>query len=476
MKELNLPSLPAYVIVRRVSLDRVINRVKEFSPDVTPIVTENNFDSITQEKEFVTDLTENHARAIEAGIERGVYPFVVYEEDVHKTEWYKQTIPLPEEVDAVALDNNKIECNHKELRKLKHLPKYLRTEHPDIYKVNKKYSCGAYLIVSPLAARKLVEMLRARPTIPADVIFSWVMQEIKYIAYAYPPFYHGPLSNPKSYMTYFPVVDNRVRIKSLEIHAVHSCNLGCKQCSHFSDQLKGKPIPMQEIIEDMRPWQDKIQPKGIVLLGGEPAMNPEMPHILYEMRKYFPDSDMMLVSNGFLLHKFPKLGWHLKKLKCRLDVSIHHGSSEYMEKFKPVKKLLEEWKNRFDIQFNIRKSHQNWRESFPYEEGKMVPVNNNDPRKAWEVCISRTCTQLFRRKLWKCPQAAYLHLLAEQGKVDMKRWAPYLEYQGIDSTATKEEIQTFFSREEEDICKMCPTSVIPYSLPTPLRGSLPVVQ
>lgn len=471
MTQFKIGDLPGYVIARRKSVNDALARLSSVTNCITPIITEHDFDASSQLQEFISDLVRNHIRVLTQAIERDAFPFLVFEEDAHTTEWHQEIASIPPGCDVLSLDNNRIECNHSSLKHLAGQPKYSFTSAHGIYRLHRKYGSGAYAVFHREAANAMIDALKKAPAVPVDVTYSLLMDRLRFYAFEFPFFYHGPRSNPKSGITYWPLVDRRVPIKSLEIHAIHSCNLACQQCSHFSDQLKGQPIPRDQLVSDMRLWWHKILPSKVVLLGGEPAAHPNLTQLLHDIRYYFPDSDMLMVSNGFLLPNHPTLGWHLAKTKCRLDVSIHHESAEYIKRLSPVVELLKRWKKKHKITYRLRKSYDTWRLSFPKNKsGQMQPVDNDDPLSAWEACISRNCTQLFRGQLWKCPQIAYLQLLAEQKKIDLHQWTDYLQYRPLQPNATEEEVIKFFQRHHEPICKMCPTSVIPIQIQLPFRG------
>jgi len=90
----------------------------------------------------------------------------------------------------------------------------------------------------------------------------------------------------------------------------------------------------------------------------------------------------------------------------------------------------------------------------------MRPFNDGNPRQSWHICHNRACPTIHLGRLWKCPPIAFLGLVAGKfGLAEVEEWKPYLAYEGIAPEATDEELGLFLRREEEDICRMCPSAL-----------------
>ena len=46
-------------------------------------------------------------------------------------------------------------------------------------------------------------------------------------------------------------------------------------------------------------------------------------------------------------------------------------------------------------------------------DGKPMPFDS-DSIAAWEICLQRTCTQLYKSCLWKCPALAYHAIMSRK--------------------------------------------------------------
>lgn len=178
----------------------------------------------------------------------------------------------------------------------------------------------------------------------------------------------------------------------LEMHLMNSCNLKCKGCSHFSN------IATDEDIEDLDSFKknierlSKIQPViyKIRLLGGEPFLNPLIAEYSEIVRRFFPYTDIHIVTNGLLLNKTSDI--ILKKLaqqKMVIDISV----------YPPTEKILSEITQRL------------WVCGLKYETTpkilefrKRIDIRGNaDPQKAYDSCVSKQCHFYHNGYLSACP-------------------------------------------------------------------------
>lgn len=89
-------------------------------------------------------------------------------------------------------------------------------------------------------------------------------------------------------------------IPYIETHIVDHCNLKCKGCSHFS----GLAQPSFKSIEEFEKEVKRLSEFGVGIfriLGGEPLLHPQVIDFCLLARKYFPNSNVVLVTNGILI-------------------------------------------------------------------------------------------------------------------------------------------------------------------------------
>ena len=259
--------------------------------------------------------------------------------------------------------------------------------------------------------------------------------------------------------------------RNLELHVVHSCNLSCESCSHYSNQGHKGVLSLDEADRWMKLWNRRLAPETFSLLGGEPTIHPQLPEFVALTRRNWPDAALRLVTNGFFLHRHPGLPLVLQNdPKARLYLSIHHGSPEYREKLQPVLDLLEQWVQQYGIRVSYYESYKNWTRRYKGFGAGIEPYADGQPRLSWEQCPARHCRQLFEGKIWKCGPLAYLKL--QDAKYHLSElWQPYLSYQPLSPDCSDEALAAFLGREEESYCGMCTAQPEKLELPMPLPSA-----
>lgn len=243
----------------------------------------------------------------------------------------------------------------------------------------------------------------------------------------------------------------------VQLHITHSCNLTCEGCTHYSNHGHSGMLDLATADAWMTYWSNRIVPERFTILGGEPALNKDLTKFIYLAKYHWKFSHLELISNGFHLHKHPKLPQALIDTGCVLGVSVHtREHPEYIEKFKPVYKLCKEWLD-MGVKVEMRHSSLDWMRQYKGYGDKMEPYEDNDPKSSWKNCVSRMCIQLHEGKIWKCPALAYLPMQAEKYNLSEK-WDPYLSYEPLQPECTDDQIKEFFTRTWEDSCKMCPAN------------------
>jgi Radical SAM superfamily len=204
-----------------------------------------------------------------------------------------------------------------------------------------------------------------------------------------------------------------IEIPNLEFHAAHACNLYCAQCSHYSNFHAGGIVSVDEASANFDAWQGRLAPKQIAILGGEPTLNPELLQIIELARRAFPDSRGLFVTNGFFLDRHPDLPRALLDNGFRMDVSQHGNSPAYRKQFTEVLQRLEEWRAAYPaLKITVRESHKGWRQQYRMIDGKPMPFDCG-PKAAWEICLQRSCTQLFKGHLGNAPLSHTSQLWSE---------------------------------------------------------------
>jgi hypothetical protein len=261
----------------------------------------------------------------------------------------------------------------------------------------------------------------------------------------------------------------RPPLPNLEIHVAHSCNLHCESCSHYANQGHRGIVSIEEADRWMKLWNQKLNPQVFSLVGGEPAMHPQLTRFVRLSRKNWPNAELRLITNGLLLQRHPDLPTVLRDTNTSLCLSIHHRSPQYKEQLQPILELVETWVASHGIRLQYLQSHRSWTRRYKGFGSAMEPFDDRQPRLSWENCVAKNCRQLFEGRIWKCAPLAYLKLQAAKYSLS-EPWRPYLRYQPLQPDCTPDELAAFLAQEDESCCNMCASRPQPFELPCPLTA------
>lgn len=248
------------------------------------------------------------------------------------------------------------------------------------------------------------------------------------------------------------------QLRDLQLHAWHGCNFHCDSCSHFS-QLGARGGPSYaDCVEWIGAWSGRLRPDWFTILGGEPTLNRDFLKIVEHSAQAWPRSHVRIFTNGVLLKRWPELLPLMQDApKIQLFISQHHGSdTAYLDAFQEILDLVTPWRSQLrHDQIVIVNSYKAWGRRYTVRANRVV-FANSDPRRAWDICGSKYCRQLYLGKVWKCPVPAYFSIMRQTMQVHEK-WDRLVEaYQPLEPNCSDEELTEFLATKEEDICRLCP--------------------
>lgn len=271
------------------------------------------------------------------------------------------------------------------------------------------------------------------------------------------------------------IEDGRIVVPHLEWHAAHACNFTCESCSHLSNHRHNEVIDIHRLENWFTPWVDRIVPRQIAILGGEPLLNKQIVDIVKMTRDMWHTTSgqvFELVTNGFLLDRYPELPQALADTKCRLIISYHGPGKQYDNKMKEVMKTVARWKDEWGIEAKSESPDISpegpWARTFNGYGNHMMPYQDNDPQSSWKNCpTGQNCFQLLDSNIYKCAPLAYLPMQAKKYKLNTA-WDQYLSYQPLTPDSSQDDIRRFYNRGAESYCSMCPSKKIRFKKRDPM--------
>lgn len=253
-------------------------------------------------------------------------------------------------------------------------------------------------------------------------------------------------------------IDNtgKVVLPYVEIDIVIGCNLKCEQCAHLSPFRKGI-VPANDVIHWFRLWSEKITPKKLNLLGGEPLLHTDLARILRETKKIWPQTEIELVTNGLMFSKVSSDVFDaLEETRIHVIISNHSSCESDQQMFDEAISRVRN--HSFD--YKIRKSHQKWMVQYDKTPDGTPTMFSSPPKAAWEVCLSKTCISLVNNKLYKCAVLASIHEGVSENALPAENWSHAFTYKPLTLDASGEEIVEHLSRRQVPACAICPNKKI----------------
>lgn len=210
----------------------------------------------------------------------------------------------------------------------------------------------------------------------------------------------------KMWETIGKVVGFKPPFHYLEFHLADHCNLNCKGCGHFSPIAEKRFADLNDYKRDMKQLQRLFSTiRTIVLMGGEPLLNPQIDSFLFVTRHYFPKATIRISTNGILLPYMSETFWKA----CRTC------SVEFIVTIYPP---LKEKKSDF-VQFVQNNDLRVFINSVTSFHAFYNRKGDTDQKAAFKRCRERWYTPMLREgKIYICPIPATLSYFND--KYDLK--------------------------------------------------------
>lgn len=292
-------------------------------------------------------------------------------------------------------------------------------------------------------------------------------------------------------------------INKLEFYITNVCNLTCEQCNRYNNYDFRGWQRWDDYASDYQEWAQRITVDGIVILGGEPLLNPTINDWIQGLNSAFNHS-VQVLSNGTRLNSTPGLYAALDSFKpgCNvrernwIGITAHHANDverhvEEIHRFLqgPIKDVTAE--DGFGAKLAFRDSNQItarlWlTDSFTTSNLRPAPTKmqngrviltdrlslfNNEPAAAHASCgFARWKNyHMIRGKLYKCGPVALMPEFDQQFALVLSDEDRVLlnSYQPLSPWDTEQTHNQFFAELDNPIpqCKFCPVNSQRRSIP-----------
>lgn len=186
-------------------------------------------------------------------------------------------------------------------------------------------------------------------------------------------------------------------IENIDYHLTDKCNLKCAACNNFCPFVPNdtKFSTIEEVKTDFElisKFRDNIT--RISLIGGEPALHPLFNDIIVEARKYFPNNEIVIVSNGLCKEKLINAKDVIIENNVFLVLTVYPFRDDFKNYYTEISEAYE-YKN-IELWDNFNE------DGIYYFQTKMLSNNIIANTELAKKCFLRECTQYKNGKLYLC--------------------------------------------------------------------------
>lgn len=270
------------------------------------------------------------------------------------------------------------------------------------------------------------------------------------------------------------------QLDKVEFYITNVCNLTCDHCNRFNNfDFKGWQR-WQDHADDYGLWGQYLDIKHLVILGGEPLLNPDVKKWITGLNQIW--GPVQLLTNGTMINRIPGLyQYFVPPNNNWLSISMHNtGIKEQDHLFGEIEKFLQapvritqgrhrhasgaDWEfedvNRVKISLWDATSFQNT--SLIGLGDKRWTLHQSDPKRAHDACgFARHKNYHFiRGKFYKCGPVALFPEFDQQMGLEITPEDRQLinSYHALSASEYPTMGQEFFDNLDNPLpqCKFCP--------------------
>ena len=230
-----------------------------------------------------------------------------------------------------------------------------------------------------------------------------------------------------------------------EFYITNVCNLTCNGCNRFNN-LKFKGHQHWDDYKDLyKEWSKRVTfDDKIVIIGGEPLMNPTVTQWMYGLRELWPDTRIVLLTNGTYLARAKGLFNAQNETGIDIEISLHHETARHR-----IYDIIGEYMHNPNYTFLKKNTPQNRSPNDYFHDHKdgvgsmnikisvideMDFLNNslishddkwtlsdNNPQDAHDAChyVEFKTYNFIKGKLYKCGNVMHYLDLIDQGLLEI---------------------------------------------------------
>ena len=271
-----------------------------------------------------------------------------------------------------------------------------------------------------------------------------------------------------------------IRLNKVEFYITNVCNLDCADCNRFNDYNFRGWQSWEKYADIYAEWAELIKIEKIVILGGEPLLNPTLLGWITGMES-FGSGSVQILSNGTRLNSVKGLYdtvRDIRKVRSWIGISVHNLSEldliiKEVEQFltAPITKVVGRGNTDFDSDLSFIDANKvridlymqnEFTTSAILPKGNRLTLHNSDPVTAHSACafVQNKNYHFIHGKLYKCGPVALFPEFDQQFNLDISDDDRVLlnSYRPLTLENFDEYHKEFFENLDNVIpqCKFCP--------------------
>jgi len=234
----------------------------------------------------------------------------------------------------------------------------------------------------------------------------------------------------------------------LEVYITNVCNLACRGCNRYNNyNFKGHQY-WDDYADDFELWATKIDAELISIIGGEPTLNPDLEKWCSNLRRLWPNTEMMIASNGTYFR--PEFDHFYDKYRVGFSITLHDINT--------ASKIMKTWIKNAELDSFIPGFF--FHQSNVIEENGYFTAYNSDKISAFNACGMKHSHTIHKGKLYKCPNVQLLPEFSKQFDLRLTKEQHDImtSYKPLSADCTLSELQQFALDRDTPIeqCRLCP--------------------
>ena len=277
-----------------------------------------------------------------------------------------------------------------------------------------------------------------------------------------------------------------------EINITNVCNYSCAHCQSLNNYAFKGHQQWNAYKNEYQKLSEKLDIAQIQIIGGEPTLNPDFDKWVKGISELWPNSKLQIATNGSKLDKitneiYQVLLMHKGTLwiTCH-DIVLYDSFLDFSRTF--LNDIVsdtysnDDWKTDYEksktdpliklktvsrklIDKNGVEVILDWSQSFVPSVVELVDQQltmkyDSDPIQAHNICYFKTCHQINKGKLYKCPLVSVLPDFLNQFNVVMSEGDSKIAHSYNPASSTDTNFVEFVNNINNPIpqCKFCPSN------------------